>query len=107
MIEAVPFRAEHGHLAEHLHEHAVTVLDGETVLGITGAGQQDGDAVELWLIVTDEGRARPLSLCRAAKKFVEEMLMKHERIKVRAEGKTHRRFAEHLGFVFTNGVGEL
>ena len=109
MITAVPFREEHAKqlpVPGHLFEHAVTVLDGETVLGVVGAHKTD-DVVEVWLALSDEAKSRPLALCRAARVFVKELLLEHGQIKACVTRKTDRRWAEHLGFVFDNDVGVL
>ena len=108
-MRAEPFRAEHAKqlpVPAHLFERATTVLDGETVLGVIGAHKAD-DAVEVWVALSDEAKARPMALCRAARMFIGEMLLKHGHIKVRVGCEVDRRWAEHLGFIFDNDVGEL
>lgn len=108
-MQAVPFLIEHTKqllVPEHLFENAVTVLDGETVLGVIGA-HRDGDAVEVWAILSDEARGRPITLCRFARKLVKELVLEHGLIKARAIWRSDRRFAQLLGFVFDNDVGEL
>ena len=97
--------AEHGGLFEH-EGLAATVLDGETVFAVIGA-HEDGDVVEVWVILSDEAKARPVALCRVARVFVREFLLKYGYIKARAVCDVHRRWAEHLGFVFDNDVGVL
>lgn len=108
-MKAELFRTEHAEqipVPGYLLEHAIAVVDGETVLGVVGA-HEDGDVVEIWAILSDEAKARPVALCHAAKVFVREMLLKHGHVRVRVVCETHRHWAERLGFVFDNDVGEL
>lgn len=104
-----PFRTEHAKqlpVPEHLFERATTVMDGKTVLAVIGA-HKAGDAVEVWVALSDEAKARPMALCRAARVFIGELLLEHGCIKARAGCKVDRRWAEHLGFIFDNDIGVL
>ena len=106
-MKVEPFRPEHAELIavpENLHEGAATVIEDGTILGVIGA-HQDGEFVEVWAIFSDEAKARPVTLCRAARKFVRMMQTEHGNIMVRTG--PHNRWAEYLGFVFDNDIGKL
>lgn len=111
LLHAEPFRPEHGRglrLPGHPSalEGAVTIFAGGAVFAVVGAHSQ-GDATELWLILTDAAKARPHVLCRAARIFTYHMLLEHGRLIARVDTMPDRRFAEHLGFVFDNCIGIL
>ena len=105
-LRVEPFHADHLPVPDYVTEGAVTVLDGDVVLGVVGA-HQDGNAAEIWVEVSDEGRARPLTLCRVAKAVCAELLAEHGYLRARVSSVTDKRWAKHLGFVFENDIGEM
>lgn len=73
-------------------------LEGRT-LAIGGIAIVEGTA-HVWVVLSDEMRARPLELCRIAKDAVESFmaLPDVERIEIEAVDPVARKWAEWLGF---------
>ena len=108
-IRVEPFSEEHAKqlsVPEHLSGGAMAVMEGSTVLGVVGA-REAGGLVEVWMVLSEEAKARPLALCRVAKRFVADLVLEHGQIGARASSKADRRWIEYLGFVFDNGIGIL
>ena len=74
------------------------VEDGET-LGICGIGQVDGVA-NVFLVLSDEMRTRPVTLTRWAMRSIPHILALPgvKRISIEIRHETARKWAEHLGF---------